>query len=157
MLGDHGMYSKFVFYEGSAHIPLLVRLPGVIPAGKVVDALPSRATRISFHHPRLLRTRRPRIRRRDKKRPLNIEGMDDPAHHVVVSEWGGTAVFGYMVCDGRWKLGVCIGPHRRPRSRDGLFDLQSDPNEIKNLPPTKPTAPRTRRSPSASSNPSSTG
>ena len=36
MLGDHGLHSKMVFYEGSAHVPLLMRLPGVIPAGTVV-------------------------------------------------------------------------------------------------------------------------
>ena len=39
MLGDHGMHSKMRFYEGAAHIPLLMRLPGVIPAGKVVRVL----------------------------------------------------------------------------------------------------------------------
>ena len=37
MLGDHHMQSKMVFYEGSVHIPLIMRLPGVIPAGRVVD------------------------------------------------------------------------------------------------------------------------
>ena len=37
MLGDHHMQSKMVFYEGSVHIPLILRLPGVIPAGRVVD------------------------------------------------------------------------------------------------------------------------
>ena len=31
------MQSKMVFYEGSVHIPLILRLPGVIPAGRVVD------------------------------------------------------------------------------------------------------------------------
>ena len=36
MLGDHGMNSKFVFYEGSAHVPLLLRMPGAIAAGKRV-------------------------------------------------------------------------------------------------------------------------
>lgn len=33
MLGAHGMYSKRIFYEESVHIPLIMRLPGVIPAG----------------------------------------------------------------------------------------------------------------------------
>jgi len=30
MLGDHGVHSKMKFFEGAAHIPLLMRLPGVI-------------------------------------------------------------------------------------------------------------------------------
>ena len=37
MLGDHGMHGKGVFYEGSAHVPLLMRLPGVIPATTVIS------------------------------------------------------------------------------------------------------------------------
>ena len=37
MLGDHGMHRKGVFYEGSAHVPLLMRLPGVIPANTVIQ------------------------------------------------------------------------------------------------------------------------
>ena len=37
MLGDHHMQSKMVFYEGSVHVPLIMRLPGVIPAGRVIE------------------------------------------------------------------------------------------------------------------------
>jgi arylsulfatase A-like enzyme len=128
MLGDHGMYSKFVFYEGSAHIPLLMRLPGVIPAGKVVDAPVAQIDLFSTildycglaGHESEGATLRPLI-----------EGKDDPSHRIVISEWGGTAVPGYMVFDGRWKL--MFGRGRTARARDGLFDLQNDPNEIKNL------------------------
>ncbi|MDR3403735.1 MAG: sulfatase-like hydrolase/transferase [Chthoniobacter sp.] len=128
MLGDHGMYSKFVFYEGSAHIPLLVRLPGVIPAGKVVDAPVAQIDLFSTildycglaGHESEGATLRPLI-----------EGKDDGAHRVTFSEWNGTAVPGYMVCDGRWKL--MFGRGVTARARDGLFDLQSDPNELKNL------------------------
>ena len=36
MLGDHGMRAKFKMYEGSAHVPLIMRFPGVIPAGTKV-------------------------------------------------------------------------------------------------------------------------
>ena len=128
MLGDHGMFSKFVFYEGSAHIPLLVRLPGVIPEGKVVDAPVAQIDLFSTildycgfaGHESEGATLRPLI-----------EGKDDPAHHVVFSEWGGAAVPGYMVFDGRWKL--MFGRGLTARARDGLFDLQTDPNELKNL------------------------
>ncbi len=36
MLGDHGMHSKMIFYEGSVHVPLLMRFPGRINPGTVV-------------------------------------------------------------------------------------------------------------------------
>ena len=38
MLGEHGMHGKFVFYEGSVHVPLLLRLPGAIAPGTVIKA-----------------------------------------------------------------------------------------------------------------------
>ena len=37
MLGGHGMREKNNFYEESSHIPLLLRMPGTIPAGTVID------------------------------------------------------------------------------------------------------------------------
>jgi arylsulfatase A-like enzyme len=39
MLGDHGRLRKGLFYESSLRIPLLMRWPGMIPAGLVSDAL----------------------------------------------------------------------------------------------------------------------
>ena len=41
LLGQHGMMDKAVstFYEDLVHIPLLMRLPGQIPAGKTCDAV----------------------------------------------------------------------------------------------------------------------
>ena len=48
MLGDHGLWHKFQFYEGSCGVPLLLRAPGVTPPGtqcatpvSLVDLLPS--------------------------------------------------------------------------------------------------------------------
>ena len=37
MLGAHGMRDKFVFYEESSHIPLLMRFPVEIKSNKAVD------------------------------------------------------------------------------------------------------------------------
>jgi arylsulfatase A-like enzyme len=37
MLGAHGMREKNIFLEESAHVPLMMRLPGKIPARTVVD------------------------------------------------------------------------------------------------------------------------
>jgi arylsulfatase A-like enzyme len=37
MLGGHGMRENNSFYEESSHVPLLLRMPGTIPAGTVID------------------------------------------------------------------------------------------------------------------------
>ncbi|MBN1807753.1 MAG: sulfatase-like hydrolase/transferase [Planctomycetes bacterium] len=39
MLGDHGRVHKNNFYEASVRVPLMLRWPGRIPAGKVYDSL----------------------------------------------------------------------------------------------------------------------
>ena len=101
MLGDHGMHSKNIFYEGSVHVPLLMRLPGVIPAGTVVQT-PSFASRSLRHHPRLLRPSEARLRRQ-KSASLHRRQGNGPGR-VVVSEWNSKTVPGFMMFDGRWKF-----------------------------------------------------
>ncbi|MEO7650412.1 MAG: sulfatase-like hydrolase/transferase [Bryobacteraceae bacterium] len=39
MGGDHGLFQKFVFFEPSVSVPLIVSYPKTIPAGKVSNAL----------------------------------------------------------------------------------------------------------------------
>jgi len=128
MLGDHGMYSKFVFYEGSVHIPLLMRLPGVIPAGRVIKAPVSHIDLLATLLDYCRQTAPPS--EGATLRPL-IEGNDNGAGRFVVSEWPATALPGYMVFDGRWKL--LFGRSAEARSLDALYDLQSDPLEVTNL------------------------
>ncbi len=124
MLGDHGMYSKFVFYEGSVHIPLLMRLPGAIPAQTVVDAPVSHLDLFSTI---LDYCGMPGHRSEGESlRPL-IEGQSTGDGRFVVSEWPATAVPAYMVFDGRWKL--LFGRTPNARSMDALYDLKSDPGE----------------------------
>jgi choline-sulfatase len=43
MLGEHGMRGKFCFFDGSARLPLIARLPGHIPAGTRSSALVDQA------------------------------------------------------------------------------------------------------------------
>ena len=62
-------------------------------------------------------------------RPL-IEGRETGKDRVAVSEWAGTAVPGFMVCDGRWKL--MFGSKRGSHALDALYDLQTDPQEHNN-------------------------
>jgi len=128
MLADHGMHSKMTFYEGAAHIPLLMRLPSVIPAGKVVNAP---AAQIDLFATILDYLDRPGHASEGRNlRPL-IEGKDDGAGRIAVSEWNSTHFPGFMVFDGRWKL--MSGQSANAPSVDALYDLQNDPNKITNL------------------------
>jgi arylsulfatase A-like enzyme len=128
MLGDHGLHGKTTFYEGSAHIPLLMRLPGVIQAGTIITAPVSQvdyyATILDY-----LRVPSPPTEGRSL-RPL-IEGKEDGKDRVAVSEWARGPVPGYMVCDGRWKL--MFGRSPDAPSLDALYDLKRDPQELINL------------------------
>ncbi|TFG86002.1 MAG: twin-arginine translocation signal domain-containing protein, partial [Gemmatimonadales bacterium] len=128
MLGEHGMHGKGCFYEGAVHVPLLMRLPGIIPPKTVVTAPASHvdllATILDY-----CGTDAPPSQG-SSLRPL-IEGKDAGAARVAISEWNSTAVPGFMVCDGRWKL--LFGRSAEARSLDALYDLQADPGETRNL------------------------
>ena len=128
LLGDHGMHGKFVFYEGSVHVPLLIRLPGVITPNTVID-IP--ASHIDLFPTILDYLDQPGHETNGESlRPL-IEGSDAGHDRVAVSEWPSKALPGFMVCDGRWKL--MFGVSAAARSLDALYDLQSDPHELNNL------------------------
>ena len=128
MLGEHGMHGKFVFYEGSVHVPLLMRLPGAIAPHAVIQAPASQidlfATILDYcgvtgHESE-----------GHSLRPL-IDGRADSGNQVAIAEWPNPRVPGFMVCDGRWKL--LYGKSADAPSLDALYDLQSDPDEMNNL------------------------
>ena len=128
MLGDHGMHGKFVFYEGSVHVPLLMRLPKVIAPNTVIQAP---ASQMDLFSTILDYCGKPGHESEGNSlRPL-IEGREEGAGRFVVSEWPNTRVPGFMVCDGRWKL--LYGRAASAPSLDALYDLQTDPNELNNL------------------------
>ena len=128
MLGDHGMHGKFVFYEGSSHVSLLMRLPKVIPANTVIKAP---ASHIDLFPTILDYCGNPGHESEGRSlRPL-IEGREKGADRIAVSEWSATKVPGFMVTDGRWKL--LYGRAKNAPSLDALYDLQTDPQEVNNL------------------------
>ena len=128
MLGDHGMHGKFVFLEGSVHIPLLVRLPGLVPPQTVVNAP---ASHIDLFPTILDYLNRPGHPSEGQSlRPL-IDGKEKGTGRIAVSEWPNKRLPGFMIFDGRRKLLYGRGPDSP--SLDALYDLQTDPHEMNNL------------------------
>ena len=103
MLGDHHMQSKMVFYEGSVHIPLIMRLPGVIPAGTVVQTPVSNMALFATITDYLGVPAPAAPSTSESLRPL-IEGTGGSKDRVIFSFWDSDVSPGYMVFDGRFKL-----------------------------------------------------
>jgi len=130
MLGAHGMRDKFVFYEESSHIPLLMRFPGeinseTIAAGYVslVDLFPTILDYLNItEHPS------------DGKslRGL-IEGTDKEHGKYVVTEWNtkGDKTPNYMIVKDGWKLMVPFS--KESKVLNAIYNLNEDPHEMNNL------------------------
>lgn len=126
MLGDHGMHSKSIFYEGGVHVPLLMRYPKKIKASTVVkepvstmDVFPTILDYMDIPIPKCdgisLRT--------------FVEG--NPVEHDVISYSPGKNGPGYMIRIGNRKL--MMAQNKDAESVDALYDLEADPLEMCNL------------------------
>ncbi len=126
MLGDHGMHSKVIFYEGSVHVPLLMRFPGRIKPGTVVDE-PVSTMDVA---PTILEYLGMKAPKTDgiSLRPF-IEGK--PVKHDVVSYSLGRTEPNYMIRIGDLKL--MMAQNDKGRGVDALYDLKADPMEMRNL------------------------
>lgn len=128
MLGDHGLHSKMVLYEGAAHIPLVMRLPAKIRAGSTVS------TPVS--HVDLFATILDYLEMSPHKsdgRSLRdlIEGKVDAGPDFCVSEWGASKGPTLMVRTKEYKY-ICSHCSKFP-SIDALYNLKDDPHEMNNL------------------------
>ncbi|MCX6309244.1 MAG: sulfatase-like hydrolase/transferase [Bacteroidia bacterium] len=136
MLGDHGLVSKMKMYEGSVHIPMMIRYPGVIPAGKKVESPVS-------HHDifaTLLDYTGMKIPENDGRslRKL-IDGKKDVVDYAV-SVWGAITNGGpFMIRKGDWKMIVYLQmTAKKPKNVHALYNLKNDPLETNNLIGTNP-------------------
>ena len=118
-LGDHNLMAKSSFYEGSCHVPLLVRAPGT-EAGRASDALVSltdvTAMLLAFagqEVPGYMEARVPS--------GLGIEA--GPPRETLFGMNSGA----WMAYDGCWKLA------KYSTGEQTLFDLEEDPLEQRNL------------------------
>ena len=118
-LGDHNLIGKGSFYEGSIHVPLIVRLPGG-PAGRIEEE----PVALGDITPTMLHCSGCLIPDYMDFLPLpgiGIEGRE-PREYLF-----GMMSGGWMAYDGRWKLcKYSTGEHL-------LFDLETDPSEQVNL------------------------
>ncbi len=120
MLGDHGIGGKGIFYEGAVHVPLLIRLPGTVPPGTVVE---TPVSTIDLFATILDYTGNPGHVSEGRSLRGLIDGTETDRPDYCVSEWPSH----FMVRTKRWKLIFGRG------ARHALYDLENDPHELKNL------------------------
>lgn len=130
MLGAHGMREKNVFYEESAHIPLLIRFPNQIKKNTVVDGYVSNVDLFAtiFDYLQAEKQKSDGMSLRGL-----IEGTDTQNGKYVVQEWDyrGDTEPNYMIVKDGWKL---IIPYTETsKVINVLFDLNTDPHEMNNL------------------------
>ena len=136
MLGDHGIYLKGpYFYEGMAHVPLIVSWKGHFTPGVRLQTLTELTDLAPTFEELCLGEIEPGVQGRSLAGVLT--GRQDPASHrdSVYCEYYEAMPWhtqpeahGTMVFDGRYKLS------RFHTSKEGeLYDLQADPGELRNL------------------------
>ena len=127
MLGDHGMHSKMVLYEGSAHIPLLMRLPGVIKPGAVVK---TPVSHVDLFATILDYLSMPACKSDGRSLRTLIE-KDDDGIDFCISQWRSGGGPNFMLRCGKWKLLTSYNP--KSPIVDALYNLETDPHEMNNL------------------------
>jgi len=133
MLGDHGLHSKMILLEGSAHIPLLMRLPTAIDGGTVVETPVAHVDLFATILDYLQQPARPSDGR--SLRTL-IKGAAKDGPDYCVSQWGGGNGPTLMVRTKDWKYITSHAP--KSKAVDALYNLQTDPHEMNNLIGTNP-------------------
>jgi len=142
-LASHRWTGKMMYYEEEAAVPLIVSFKGVIPAGRIdrehlvsaLDVLPTICDYAGVKGPAVMRGQNLR---------KIIEKPKQPGHEYVVSEMANGPARSFMLRTNRYKHMVFPGPPPRLASGDAgagtagqsqemLFDLETDPGEMKNL------------------------
>ena len=116
-LGDHGFIGKGTYYEGSIHVPLIVRVPDRSPGvhDGLVELTDVTATLLAFAGATAPQPQ--------DSRPLPAIGLKTEARSILF----GFVSNGWMAYDGRWKL--C----KYATGEQHLFDHANDKDELHNL------------------------
>ncbi|MBM4153272.1 MAG: hypothetical protein FJ220_07105, partial [Kiritimatiellaceae bacterium] len=143
-LGSHGTREKNTFLEESAHVPLLMRFPGKMAAGTVVEepvaTLDCVATTLDYLGAGAHNVSDGRSLRRFIEKKNYNETFDDEA---IVTEWdfrtpqtGGTldrslgGEVNFLCRKGPWKL--MITKKASSTKIDMLYNIETDPYEMNN-------------------------
>jgi arylsulfatase A-like enzyme len=122
MLGDHGLKTKFVHYRESVGVPLILRMPGVIEAGRTA-ATPTCLTDLYATITDYLGVES--LQCGESLRSL-IDGDDPDTDRIVFSQ---QEHWNVMARTRDWKYVWSS----QPDQVDMLFDLANDPVEVTNL------------------------
>jgi arylsulfatase A-like enzyme len=132
-LGEHGLFDKRLMYEPSIRVPLLVRLPSRVKSGQVnskhmilnIDVAPTLLEIVGVPVPIWMQGRSflPMLDGREAKwrDSFLYEYYEYPAEHCARKHRG--------IRTERWKL---IHFWEHPEEWE-LYDLEKDPDEMKNL------------------------
>jgi arylsulfatase A-like enzyme len=139
-LGEHDHYFRHgpVPYQTNAHVPLVLRLPGRLPAGRVVEA-PVALLDLMPTILELAGVGVPPPVRGTSLLPRIDDG--DAEVRLVFMESGSFEPWQLSVRRGPWKLVHVRAPRDRERLRGGeflLFDVARDPGETHNLAARRP-------------------
>jgi arylsulfatase A-like enzyme len=129
-LASHRWTGKMMYYQEEAAVPLIVSWKGITPAGRIdrehlasaLDVLPTICDYAGVKGPAVMRGK--------SLRPV-IEKPKQAGHEYVVSEMAGGQERSFMVRTKRYKY--MVFPGAAGQKLEMLFDMQTDPGEMKNL------------------------
>lgn len=126
-LGARGVWGKSTLYEESVKVPMIVAGPDVSPAVcdtpvDLLDLFPT-ILQLSGLNPQ------PEMGDRPGRSLLEIAADKPDAERLILSEYhaAGSNSAGFMLRKGRWKYHYYVG------FRPELFDLENDPEELRDL------------------------
>ena len=130
MLGAHAMREKNVFYEESAHIPLMIRFPGRIRPATTVDGYVSNIDLFATINDYL---QMPDYPTDGQSLRGMIEGTDPIHGQYVVTEWlyNEDRTPAYMILKDGWKMFIPYS--EASKVINALYNLKDDPHEMHNL------------------------
>ncbi|MEM6332264.1 MAG: sulfatase-like hydrolase/transferase [Planctomycetota bacterium] len=136
MLGQHGVWEKQVFYEGSARVPLMLRWPnGGVRATRhgscvsLCDLYPTLCDLAGLPQPDPAAMPNGRAMDGRSLARLICNGVDPELEDEAVSQFDGRHL---MIRRGSMKY-MLLGESDDRGRRERLFDLKSDPDELHDL------------------------
>jgi len=132
LLGDHGLWTKQMMYEGSVGVPMILAGPN-IPAGNLCNT-PVMLTDIA---PTALAVMQQPPDGYSGTSLVHLASQPDQPDRTAFSEYhdGGSATGSFMIRWQGWKYIYYVG------ARPQLFNLQDDPDELEDLASSAPDAP----------------